>query len=55
MLIIIAHVCVADLDQVMIPYVDIPCDETTNNSHVIIIQYNDIRYNDWVTRVNEAR
>ena len=55
MFFISAHECVSDLGLVIIPYVDIPCDETTNNSHVILIQYNDIRYNECVTRVNEAR
>ena len=56
MFIIIAHGCVADLDWVMIPCVDIPCDdETTHNSQVCCTHYNNGRYNECVTRVNKAR
>ena len=46
MFIIIAHLCVADLDEVMIPYVDISCDEMKRNSHVFYNHYNNDRYNE---------
>ena len=55
MFFISAHVCVADLDSVMIPYVNNPCDETTHNSHGIHTHYNNVRYIEWITRVNGAR
>ena len=55
MFIISAHVCVAGLDWAIIPYVDIPCDETAYYTHVLYTQYNNGRYIECVTRVNEAR
>ena len=39
----------------MIPYVDTVCDETTLNSHVTHTHYNNVRYIEWVTRVNGAQ
>ena len=39
----------------MIPYVDIPCDETTHKPYVLYAHYNNGRYIECVTLVNEAR
>ena len=46
MLCIIAHVCVAELDDVMMPYVNISCDEMKRNSQVLNTRYNNVRYNE---------
>ena len=39
----------------MIPYNNIQCDETTHNSNVLYTHYNNGRYIERVTCVNEAR
>ena len=39
----------------MILCANTPCDETTHNSHVIHTHYNNVRYIEWITRVNGAR
>ena len=39
----------------MILCVNTPCDETTHHSHVIHTHYNNVRYIEWITRVNGAR
>ena len=51
MLIIIARMCVADLDHVMIPYVDISCDEMKRNSHVFNTHYNNVGCNTSVAHI----